>query len=152
MDGYGLFWGASSMGSDVDLLGRLTPSGVDLVVILRSQSSPEDLRFRVGMPVGGQLVQEPGSNLVRVVVDGQIVGTITAPVARDAQGAEVPLKMSVAGDVVIVTLAHPAGRWAYPIMADPEINDSQLATTTGGKRSNWEFKSSNEALSRPLEK
>lgn len=134
-DGYSVFWGGASMGSDVDLLGRPTATGLDLLAMLRSARSPEVLRFRVGMPAGASLAQDAGSSVVRVVDAGQTIAAIAAPMASDAQGTNVPVRITAEGDVVSLTIEHPAGRYAFPLIVDPTVEDTQL----GKYPTNWRY-------------
>jgi streptogramin lyase len=127
-----------------DTFVKPTPSGFELDAVLRSAGSPQQILFKIGAPGGVKLTQVPGSGIVRVRLHGATLATILPPGAEDAAGTNVPASMSVAGHSIVVSVAHRAGSYLYPIDVDPEVNDSQLATTSGGKRSNWVFKSSNE--------
>ncbi len=118
-----VLWSGASMGSAVDLMAKPSTTGFDLLVSLRGQAAPETLRFVVGMPEGAELVQEAGGQ-VQVRDAGQTLATILPPSANDAEGTAVSgVGMTVAGDVLTVTVPHPAGRYRYPIVADPEVED-----------------------------
>jgi streptogramin lyase len=127
-----------------DTVVKPTPTGFQVEDILRSAASPGCLAFRVSAPAHAVLKQDP-SGVVRVTSHGASLATILPPGAVDAAGTPVPVTMEVAGNKVVVHVAHRSGSYLYPVAVDPEINDNQLATTSGGKRAGWEFKSSNEA-------
>ncbi len=128
-----------------DTVVKPTPTGFQLDAVLRSASSPQQLFFKVSGPSGSRLVQDPASGIVRVVLGKATLASISPPGATDAAGTPVPASMSISGHTVVVYVDHRAASYLYPIYVDPEVNDSQLAEVTGGKRSNWVFKSSNEA-------
>jgi YD repeat-containing protein len=128
-----------------DTVVKPTTTGFQIDAVLRSVSSPQRLYYRVGAPAGSRLVLDRRSGAVRVVRGGATLAAILPPGAVDAAETSVPTSMSVAGHTVVVSVAHRAGSYLYPIDVDPEVNDSQLAETTSKKRSNWEFKSTNEA-------
>jgi streptogramin lyase len=128
-----------------DTVVKPTPTGFQMDEMLRSLDSPQQMIFKVDAPSGATLAQDPVSGFVHVLAGGTTLATILPPGAKDAAGTTVPASMSVTGDMVTVNVGHKAGSYLYPIDVDPEINDSQLATTSGGKRGNWVFKSSNEA-------
>jgi streptogramin lyase len=128
-----------------DTVVKPTPTGFQLDEMLRSLDSPQQMLFKVDAPSGARLAQDPVSGLVHVRANGATLATILPPGAKDAAGTTVPASMSVSGNTVTVNVGHRAGSYLYPIDVDPEVNDSQLATTSGGKRGNWVFKSSNEA-------
>jgi streptogramin lyase len=128
-----------------DALVKPTATGFQLDAALRSLASPQRLYYSVGVPMGSKLLSDRGSGAVRVVRGHSTLATISAPSATDAAGTPVPARMSVVDHTILVSVAHRSGSYLYPIEVDPEVNDSQLAETTGKKRSNWEFKSSNEA-------
>ncbi len=131
--------------TSTDTVVKPTSTGFQLDAVLRSADSPQKLYFRVGAPAGSKLAQDATSGVARVVLNGATLATILPPAAEDAAGTAVPSSMSVVGHTVVVSVEHRAGSYLYPVYVDPEINDSQLVETTGGKRSNWRFESSNEA-------
>jgi YD repeat-containing protein len=129
-----------------DTVVKPTPTGYQLDAVLRSVSSPQQLFFRIGAPSGSSLVQDPVTGVVSVMLGKVMLASISPPAAADAGAAVVSASMSVSGrHTVVVQVDHRADSYLYPIYVDPEVNDSQLAEATGGKRSNWLFKSSNEA-------
>ncbi len=145
LDGSAVLWSDAESGEsgvhDLATLAKPTPEGLDLTSMLLSQRSPGKLYFRVGMPSGARLESVAGGS-ARVVKDG-VTQAIVSPVsAQDAEGSTVPVSMEAHGDVLVVT-ADLSGDYLYPIAVDPEVNDGQLATTSGGKHSNWEFHTSN---------
>ncbi len=147
--GSGAVYGASVIYTNTapatDTVVKPTPTGFQVDAVLRSVGSPQQLLFKVGIPAGATLRQEPGHGPVQVLMDGHTLATILPPSATDAAGTAVPASMSMAGKTISVSVEHRAGSYLYPIDVDPEVNDSQLATTTGGKRTNWKFETSNEA-------
>ncbi len=121
VDGSVVFWAGASMGTDVSAMAQLTPSGVDLQAMLASQRSPHALRYRVGMPAGASLSQPVSGGPVQVQLAGEVIAAIAPPSARDAEGTPVPASISVAGDVVTVSVDAVDSDYRLPIMVDPEI-------------------------------
>ncbi|HST32804.1 MAG TPA: hypothetical protein VLJ80_04700 [Solirubrobacteraceae bacterium] len=132
---------AANGAHDLSTLAKASPEGFDLTTMLLSERSPGNLYFRVGMPSGARL-RLAGNGSVQVITGSSAVATISPVSAEDAEGADVPVSMSVHGDTLHLSV-DLAGDYLYPIAVDPEVNDSQLAKTTAGKRSNWEFFTSN---------
>jgi streptogramin lyase len=146
VDGSVVFYGGVGVGTDVDEIVKPTTDGFGEDAILRSDLSPERLFYRVGMPAGASLVPaRDGSVAVDVVDAGTVIAVVLAPSAQDATGTSVPVSMAVEGDVLQLTVDRGLGEYQLPIEVDPSINDEQLATTGGGKRTNWEFQTSSEA-------
>lgn len=144
LDGSAVLWddaGGAAGVHDLATLAKASPEGVDLTSILLSQRSPGTLYFRVGMPSGAHL-ERAGDGSVRVVKDGVTLAVVSPVSAQDAEGTSVPVSMDIHGDVLVVTV-DLSGDYLYPIAVDPEVNDGQLAKTSSGKRSNWEFHTSN---------
>ncbi len=129
--------------TDADTVVKPTAFGFAVDAVLRSVASPRRLYYRVGMPRGARLVQERHGGSVRVVLGGSTIAVILAPGARDATGLIVPVSMSVSGARLTLAVDDESGEYRWPIEVDPEVNDRQLAEATGGKRSNWEFATSN---------
>lgn len=114
--------------NDVDAVAASRLNGADLSALIRSADSPEVLRYRVGMPLGAKLVAEGDEALVRR--DNATVARIPAPWARDAQETEVPTKMTVRGDELLVNVAHRQASYDYPVFVDPELLE-QINDSTG---------------------
>lgn len=144
--GASVLWGAGkrAQGGDRDLstIAKALPEGFDLSTLLLSANAPSDLYFRVGMPSGARLKRAANGSTQIIGAKGSTLATISPVSAEDAEGSSVPASMSVHGKILHVSV-NVAGDYLYPIAVDPEINDSQLAKTTAGKRSNWEFFTSN---------
>jgi RHS repeat-associated protein len=131
-----VFWGGASAGSDVDEVAKPgSGGGFELDTLLRSQRSPEVLRFAVGLPDGATLEQPGGiTGPVFVSEAGQTITSILPPSAVDAQGTQVVnVTMTVSGDVLTITVPHPVGAYAYPVRVDPYVTDELLASS----HTNW---------------
>ncbi|MGA2455744.1 MAG: SMP-30/gluconolactonase/LRE family protein [Solirubrobacteraceae bacterium] len=129
LEGEGVVDGASVVYAntqlDSDTVAKPIPNGFETDVLLRSVDSPEELYFRVGMPVGARLVQSgQGTGPVRVVDGNVTVALISAPSARDATGMLVPVSMSVAGNKLLLRVNRSSGEYQYPIAVDPRAEDS----------------------------
>jgi streptogramin lyase len=140
-DGGAVQWSARNTGPaaphDLVTLAKASPEGFDLSTLLFSERSPNQLYFRVDMPAGAQLRKTPDGSIE--IVNGQQTIAVVAPVsAEDAEGTSVPVSVGVSGNVISVHV-DTNGDYLYPIAVDPEVNDSQLAKTSTGKRSGWEF-------------
>jgi streptogramin lyase len=147
LDGAAVLWRDADRGTvageDLLSVAKALPAGFELTTMLLSARSPGDLHFRVGMPSGAHLRSAPDGS-VGVVARGATLAVVSPASARDAEGSEVPVSMVVRGNTLDVSV-DLAGDYLYPIAVDPEVNDSQLALNPGGKRSNWEFFTSNSA-------
>jgi streptogramin lyase len=145
LQGATVLWGASKeakAGSqDLVTLAKAVPEGFELTSILLSERSPTALYFHVDMPQKAHLKSQYNGS-IQVTKDGKGLATIEPVSAEDAEGTNVPVSMSVKGNTLILSVEN-SGDYLYPIAVDPEVNDSQLAKTTAGKRSNWEFFTSN---------
>jgi streptogramin lyase len=147
LDGAGVLYANTQL--DADTLIKPTIDGFDENTLLRSPESPRRLDFHVGLPPGATLVRaNDGTGELDVLIAGKVVAMIAAPSARDAAGATVPVKMSLSGHTLAVSVDLGSGEYQYPVIVDPEVlllgTDTQLATT-GTKRSNWEFYTSSAA-------
>ncbi|MGN6664695.1 MAG: Ig-like domain-containing protein, partial [Solirubrobacterales bacterium] len=108
--------------TDTDLLVSPTATGVELFDQLRSEESPETLRFHLEMPNGAQLRMD--ANAAEVIgADGSKLADISPPTAVDAQGTEVPVQMETEGDSLVLDVKRTPGEFAYPILVDPIIQE-----------------------------
>jgi streptogramin lyase len=138
-DGAGVLWNVADGDgvSDLAAVAKASLRGFDLSTLLFSQRSPSQLYFRAGMPAGARLEQKPDGS-VWIVKRTETIAVISPVSAEDAEGTSVPVSVNVSGNVISVHV-DTTGDYLYPIAVDPEVNDAQLAKTTAGKRSNWEF-------------
>jgi hypothetical protein len=125
-----------------DTLVKPVTGGFEMDALLRSVDSPQTLYFAVGIPAGSKLVGDAGVGDARVVFAGQTLATIARPVAQDAVGTSVPVRMRVSGNTLVLAVADRAGEYTYPIEVDPNVSDSTLGTpSTAG--TNWQFYGTN---------
>lgn len=109
---------------DTDLLISPIATGVEIFNILRSENSPETLRYQVQMPAGAELRVSSDWG-AEVVKDGETLTTIPDPVAVDAQGTDVPVELAVEGNLLVLTAAHRSGDYAMPILVDPILENEE---------------------------
>jgi RHS repeat-associated protein len=115
--------------TDTDAVATPRLDGVDLSALLRSADSPEELRYRVGLPLGARLVGEDGGAVIRR--GDAVIGRIPAVWARDAQGTPVPVTLAISGDELDLRIPHRGGSYAYPIFVDPVVSDVEEEEASG---------------------
>jgi DNA-binding beta-propeller fold protein YncE len=108
--------------TDADTMVKPTIFGFNLDTQLRSENSPRELDYKVGLPEGASLVQDKSEDPVKVVDVGETLAVIAPPMAHDAEGTSVPVTMSVSGDLLRVSLPQFAG-YRMPIDVDPPVED-----------------------------
>jgi sugar lactone lactonase YvrE len=108
--------------ADTDTLVSPTASGVEIFNLLRSEESPEALRFEIDLPQGAQL-QPDGHGGALVVQEGETIAAIPFPTAVDAQGTDVPVELAVDGGTIVLRVPHRGADLAYPILVDPILED-----------------------------
>jgi hypothetical protein len=124
--------------TDSDTVVKPTTFGFEADTLLRSEDSPGELSFKVGLPQGASLVQPAGaSGAVQVSAEGVVLATILVPSAQDAVGTAVPVSTSVSGDTLSVSVDDAAGEYQYPIDVDPVVEDDQVTGAT--KPTRWKF-------------
>jgi hypothetical protein len=109
--------------TDTDTMIAPLPGGVETFFQLRSSASPEEVRMRFSLPAGATLEHAPADAPpgLAVIRDGETIATVTAPVASDAQGQEVPVAYELDGDQLAMRVVHRGAELAYPIMVDPQL-------------------------------
>lgn len=109
--------------ADIDTIAEPTPNGVVLNWTLRSPSASEQTSMTFDLPVGVSLRAAGPS--VDLVQGRMVVGTVSPPVAWDAQNTQVPVHYDVSGSTITVTTSHHGRDLAYPISVDPAIEYGQ---------------------------
>jgi YD repeat-containing protein len=115
---------ASEVLPDTDMLVSPIATGVEISNVLRSEDSPETLRYEVEMPAGAVLQADGGSGY-QVVRDGESLATIPKPTAVDAQGTEVPVGSRIEGASLVLTVEHRGAEYAMPILVDPILENGE---------------------------
>lgn len=141
LDGAGVYYG--EVGEQSGTFVKPTATGLAVNAILFSSASPRTLRYRVDVPAEASLIQPAANGPIQLVQAGVVIAEVLPPAAEDAAGREVPVTMTLTGHTVTLEVAGAPSEDQFPINVDPEITDSQLWTTVAGKRSNWEFYTSN---------
>ncbi len=111
--------------TDTDLLVSPIAAGVEVFNQLRSEQSPEELRFALAVPEGAELRETEATGGAEVAEGERLITRIPPPTAVDAQGSDVPVQMSVEGDSLVLSVPHREADLAYPILVDPVYEDHQ---------------------------
>jgi YD repeat-containing protein len=122
-----------------DTLVKPTPTGFELDALLRAADSPANLYFKIAMPAGAHLSQNPSSSEVSVIRDGKPIALVIPPTAHDAEGTFVPVSMTAAGNLLTLHVARDSEELAYPLEVDPTFEGKDTELTGYSHRSNWFF-------------
>ncbi len=117
MGGQDVFFGG--VGRDMDAVVAPTLNGAELLAVLRSRKSPEELRYRLALPAGAVLRAQGGGAVISR--GGVVLARVPEPAARDAQGSLVAVGMAVVGDELVLKIAHRERDVAYPLLVDPSV-------------------------------
>jgi tripartite motif-containing protein 71 len=131
---------ASEVLPDTDMLVSPIATGVEISNVLRSEESPEVLRYQVNMPSGAEL-RAAAEGGFEVVKDEEILATIPEPTAVDAQETEVQVDAQIEGSILALTVAHQPGGYAMPILVDPIVENGEgwYAWANLDVTANWGF-------------
>jgi streptogramin lyase len=106
--------------TDTDTLVSPTAFGVEIFNLLRSEKSPETLRFEIALPDGAEL-RADGRGGAEIARKDETLAAIPFPTAVDAQGTDVPVELSIEGNSIALHVEHREGDYAMPILVDPAI-------------------------------
>jgi RHS repeat-associated protein len=112
---------------DTDVIVTPLATGIELFWQLRSPRAAEQVAFDLDLPEGAFAEEGKGGSVV-VSRDGKALAVVRPPAAVDAQGQDVPVKMSVSATQVVLSVPHREKDLAYPILVDPVIEDFWVNT------------------------
>ena len=112
-----------------------TAFGVETFADLRSKRSPERLVLGVDMRDGDRLEAAAGG--ASVVRGGKVILRVGAPVAVDARGALVGVAMRVAGERLVVDVAHREAGVVHPVLVDPSVEGALVEESLSASASGW---------------
>lgn len=124
-DGKAVTYGSAF--EDADVLVTPAELGLEIAVQIRSPAAPETFTWRLALPAGAQL--RPEGEAAVVVRGDRELARISQPRAYDAQGQELSSSLRVAGDQIVLSVAHRDRDVAYPATLDPLVTESFNAST-----------------------
>jgi len=106
---------------DTSFTVRSRGSGASQTLItISGNRAPTSFGFTLPLPAGMQYrLNTNGSIDVIKTGTGQIIGSISAPWARDANGKTVATRYTLKGNVIMQTVAYRGA--AFPVVADPSV-------------------------------
>jgi RHS repeat-associated protein len=128
--------------TDTDTVIKPTAYGFDVLGVLRSPASPQQLYYRLSLPSGDTVAPDATApNTIDIARNDNTVALVSAASAEDSQGTVIPLTLSLSGDTIEVALQEAAGtNYDYPITVDPSTDDFEVfESNTEG----WGFTTSN---------
>lgn len=120
---------------DSDRLVMPVGSGVEIFDLLRSERSPETLRYRFTLPEDATL-RAVGEG-AEVVSGEETLLRVRPPIAIDAQGRDIPLAVEVEDSSLTLTVPHRDGDFAYPLLVDPDLDEPTIAEDWYFDHENW---------------
>ena len=137
-------------GEAADYILSPVASGVEVKWLIRGAVAPEDYRMSFDLPAGASLrgVAAPGGmRLIGAQVvgaGGEVLQTVTAPIAVDADGTPVQAIASVEGSDLVVSVDHRERDLKYPLLVDPVVETWTVGGTiqncgSGGTGGQWAF-------------
>jgi len=119
----------ANAGKDLDVLVAPTPAGAEVSLQIRSAAAPERVALPFDLPPGARLGLSPASDpktpsAAEIVKEGKTVGTISAPIAFDAQGVPLEVSYELEGEKLIVVFPHRGQDVHYPALVDPNLSFS----------------------------
>lgn len=103
---------------DTDTLVREVDGSAQILAVMRTASAPTTQRYRAEVPVGTKLVPF-GQAFNLVEEDGQVVGQIAAPWAKDATGRSLPTTYTLDGTTLVQQTDTTGAK--FPVVADPKL-------------------------------
>ncbi len=106
--------------TDTDTILEATPEGAAVSWTIRSPEGPSRIPLEFSGQVGG--FKALGDGGVEFDAGALGRGEITAPIAYDAQGTSVPVRIELVDGRPVVTIEHKNLDLAYPLVVDPWIS------------------------------
>lgn len=112
--------------TDTDTIAEALPLGAEISWALRSPAAPESLPLEFGDTASEFKLLADGGASFDAGPLGE--GTISAPTAWDAQGKSVEAKLVTTRRGVVVRVGHKREDLAYPVIVDPAVSYSGVAS------------------------
>ncbi|WP_309615258.1 DUF2599 domain-containing protein [Salinibacterium sp.] len=100
---------------------------VQITTVIEDSTAPTSYRYEIGSAEGSKLRLFKEGGVLIESTDGEYLGGVAAPWAYDANGIAVDTWYEVEGSTLVQVVAHDAGPYTYPIVADPWIGINLFA-------------------------
>ena len=107
-------------GTNYDIALDATDTGFSTYIVVLNENAPTDYEFEVDLPSGYKLSEDGNDGIEILNSDNDVVGTMSAPWAVDANGNEIDTVYKLRGDKLVQTLSHQGAE--YPVVADPNFS------------------------------
>lgn len=91
---------------------------VQINTIIENSDAPTRYDYPLSLPEGATIVSDEAGGYV-ISDEAQIIATIAAPWAKDANGVDVPTTYELNGTTLTQVVEHRGAGVAYPVVADP---------------------------------
>lgn len=108
---------ATNTATSADTLVRPVYNGVMAFQSIRDVSAPRSYSWEVELWPGQTIVQVDSKTAEVLLKDGTEAFLISAELAHDAIGAEVPTTLSVEGNVITLTVEDGSGSFVFPVVS-----------------------------------
>ncbi|WP_123939432.1 hypothetical protein [Curtobacterium sp. PhB137] len=93
---------------------------VQVATVMASAQAPTRFTYPLALPAGSSIKTLDDGSLVLTDGSGFFIGSLKAPWAKDARGADVPTHYEVDADTV-TQVVDTSGVDAFPVVADPDL-------------------------------
>lgn len=107
-------------GPDTMVLAK-DDGSIQVITVIAEPTSPTEYRYEFDLPPGAVMLDMEGGGVAIVSVEGDWLGGIAPPWARDAGGNPVETWYVISGSTLTQFVAHGPEN-LYPVVADPWLN------------------------------
>lgn len=139
---------ATNTSGNVDSIHRPLYEGLITFKAIRDVSATDTFSWRVQLDPGQELKRLDPEHAQVIHEGGRPAFTITAEPAHDAVGSNVPVTLSVSGDVVTLLVNHRAASYVYPVVSGTAWQGGFVSTEIDGPMDEQEIKEEEERIAR----
>lgn len=93
---------------------------VQVATVIETAQAPTRFAYPMNLPEGSQIATTEDGALVITDSSGFFIGSLNAPWAKDARGADVPTRYEVEGNTV-TQVVDTSNVDSFPVVADPDL-------------------------------
>jgi hypothetical protein len=106
---------------DTSFVIRPTANGGSQTLInITGNKAPTSFKFAMPLPAGAHYKLQPNGSINVEIATSQVIGTIGAPWAKDANGKTVATHYTTQGNEIVQTVDYRGS--AFPVVADPSVS------------------------------
>ncbi|WP_102509495.1 hypothetical protein [Sanguibacter massiliensis] len=120
-------------------------SSVRVMTVIPDANAPREYTYDLGLPADAVVTEGDDGSMLFTTPDGDFLGGVAAPWAKDANGVDIPTRYRVDGSSLVQEVDF-TDETVFPVVADPWMGLKIFSSITRTSMGSWWKVSANKSL------